>query len=382
MSEKRFTVGHVEIGEGLPCLLVAEIGLNHNGSLSLAHQHISAAALAGASMVKFQKRCPSELATAPFLDAPFPKSPLFGRTQREVRQRLEFSEVQLKELQEHAAELGLMFSMSVFDMPSLQAALNLKLPVLKIASHSITNAPLLEAAARSGVPIILSMGAATWEERDQAFEVLRDCELALLHCVSAYPCPDSLVKLDTIAELKRRYGRVTGYSGHETGVDVSVAAALLGASLIERHFTLNRSMVGLDHGMSVEPAEFAEMARRIRRVEKVRGVSEGIVYEELASRRNYHVSICTRRALSSGRVLRPSDLVCKQPLIDDRQYFTGLEIKHVVGRRLTRNLPADTPIPRDAVADGDEMAPLDRIGAYPVTAMRANGEGLRARGAK
>jgi sialic acid synthase len=349
MESERVTIGNVEIGDGLPCFLVAEIGLNHNGSMTLAHQHIDAAALAGASMVKFQKRSPVDLATASFIDAPFPKCPLFGRTQREVRNRLELSREQLSELRSHAGELGMLFSMSVFDMASVEVAVELNLPVLKIASHSITNGPLLQAAVETEIPIVASMGAATLEERDKAFEVLQDSPLVILHCVSAYPCPDSLVKLDTITELRRRYKRVIGYSGHESGVDVSVAAALLGAALIERHFTLSRSMVGLDHGMSVEPSEFAEMAHRIRRIEKVRGIVDGIAYEELSARHNYHVAVCSRRRIMKGELISVSDLVCKQPLGEDGVFFTGLELESVIGKRAVRELEADEAISRMAI---------------------------------
>lgn len=346
----RIAIGHVDVGDDLPCFLIAEIGLNHNGSVDLAHRLVEAAALAGASMVKFQKRSPEDLAVASFLDAPFPKAPLFGRTQREVRTRLELSAEQLAELRDHAADLGLLFSTSAFDLPSLEVALSLDVPVLKLASHSMTNGPLLAAAAAAGVPVIASMGATTWPERDAAMRLLGETPLCLLHCVSAYPCPDALVRLDTMAELRHRYDRPVGYSGHEDGIDVSVAAAVLGACVIERHLTLDRSMVGLDHAASLEPAEFAALASRIRRLQKVRGVTDGIAPEEQGSRLNYHVAIRAGRALAAGHVLAAGDLVCKQPLADAAAFFTGLELDAVVGRRLTVDLAPDEALPRTALA--------------------------------
>jgi len=347
---RRIAIGHVDVGDGLPCFLIAEIGLNHNGSVDLAHRLIDAAALSGAAMVKFQKRSPEDLAEASFLDSAFPKCPLFGRTQREVRARLELSPEALRELRDHAHELGLVFSMSAFDLPSLEVALGLDVPVLKIASHSMTNAPLLAAAARSGVPIVASMGGTSWEERDTAVEIIGTERVCLLHCVSAYPCPDSLVKLDTIAELRRRYGVPVGYSGHEEGVDVTVAAAVLGAAVIERHLTLDRSMVGLDHAASLEPREFGELARRIRRLEKARGVAGGVAAEEMGSRSSYHVAVRALTALPAGHVLREEDLVCKQPLGENGAFFSGLELDAVVGRRLTHGVSADEAVPRTAVA--------------------------------
>lgn len=344
-----FSIGNVDLGEGLPALVIAEIGLNHNGSLTLAHKLVDAAALAGASLVKFQKRSPADLATAQFLDAPFPKCPLFGRSQREVRARLELAPAALRELRDHARELGLLFSMSAFDLPSLEAAVALEVPVLKLASHSMTHAPLLEAAAGLGLPIIASMGGCTWEERDRAVAVLSRAPLAVLHCVSAYPCPDALVKLDTIGELRRRYRREVGYSGHEAGIDVTVAATVLGASIVERHLTLNRAMVGLDHGVSLEPAEFAEMVLRIRRLERVRGVAERPAAEEAPSRQSYHVAVCTRHAIAASEVLLASDLVLKQPRGREDLFFGGFELDAVAGKRALRALPADEPVPREAV---------------------------------
>ena len=349
MSDKKVSIGHVDLGKGLPCLLVAEIGLNHNGSLSLAHQLIDVAAESGASMVKFQKRSPKDLATAEFLKAPFAKAPLFGRTQEEVRRRLEFSQPQMKELAEHAKELNLLFSFTAFDLPSLKVATDLRLPVLKIASHSMTNGPLLNAMAATKLPIIASTGGVTWDELDKAVATLKSSPLILLHCASAYPCPDNLVFLDTITELQKRFGCPVGYSGHEAGIDLSIAAATLGAVLIERHFTINRAMVGLDHGISLEPLEFSAMASSIRRIEKARGVSSGILPEELPSRLNYHVAIRVNRAVQPGEVLRETDLICKQPLRDDKLFFTGLEIGKVIGEKLKVALAPEDAIPRSAV---------------------------------
>ena len=344
-----FNIGNVEIGDERPCFLVAEIGLNHNGSMVLARRLIEVAALSGAAMVKFQKRNIDELAVSAFLDAPFPKCPSFGRTQREVRTRLEFDGDQMLELADYARQWGLLFSMSVFDVASLQIAVRMMLPVIKLASHSITNGPLLEAVAATKSPVILSLGASTWEERDKAVALLSNSPLCLLHCVSAYPCPDTCVKLDTLAEIKTRYGRVVGYSGHETGIELSLAAAALGAAVIERHFTLTRSMMGLDHGASLEPAEFAELARQVRRLDKARGTVSGILPEEMASRQNYHGALRVKESVRKGMVIRRELLVCKQPLGPPGEYFTGLEMDVVLGRSLAVDLAAEAAIPRTAL---------------------------------
>ena len=349
MENRQIRLKHTAVGDGRPCSLVAEIGLNHNGNAATAHELVEAAAKAGANLVKFQKRSPADLATEAFLDAPFPKCPQLGQTQREVRTRLELSLDEFRELRSHSDELGLTFSISVFDLPSLETALELEVEMLKLASHSITNSRLLQEAASTGIPLVVSMGAASWEERDKAFEMLEKSPLVLLHCISSYPCPDEIIKLDTMTELRQRYGQLVGYSGHETGTDVSLAASVLGACMVERHFTLDRSMVGLDHALSLEPGEFADLERRIRRLEKARGITAGIAEEEMAARQNYHVAICASRLIQPGEVILASDLVCKQPLGEPGLSFSGLELDHVIGKRPLTALGPDQPIPRTAI---------------------------------
>lgn len=342
-------LGEIEIGDGLPPHLIAEIGLNHNGSVELARQMIHQAALSGATFVKFQKRSPADLADAAFLDAPFPKCPAFGRTQRQVRERLELSMDVYRELRAYAESLGLVFCCTPFDLPSLDFLLQVGTPVIKVASHSVTNGPLLEAIAATNLPVICSLGGATAGERDQAVAILTGSPLVLMHCVSAYPTPDHLALLDTIPFLKQRYRVPVGFSSHENGIDVSVAASLLGASLIERHFTLNRAMLGLDQGISLEPSEFAEMGQRIRRLAKCRGVKTDYLADEAAAKTAYHVGLYTLRPLKAGSVITEEDLAARQPLQDSSVYFTGLEKDRVIGRKLSRALPAGTLLSRDSL---------------------------------
>lgn len=346
---ERFKIGHVEVGKDRPCHLIAEIGLNHNGSIDLAKEMIDAAALSGATMVKFQKRNPSQLATAAMLDAPFPKCPLFGSTQREVRERLELTADQLGELKSYSESLGLLFFTSVFDIDSLAIAVELGVPALKIASHSMTNGPLLEAAAATGLPIFASLGGVNWREADQAVGILKASPLALFHCVSSYPTPDNQVKLDTISAIRDRYGVPVGFSGHEAGIIISMAAATLGAAMIERHFTLNRAMVGLDHGISLEPQEFSELALALRRIEQARGVTDEVTSFEQPARTNYHVAVRAARPIKAGAQITREDLHCKQPLEDQGKNFTGLEIGEIVGRVAQRDFDIDDAIGRNEI---------------------------------
>lgn len=346
MQQKVFSIGNIDIGDGLPCHLIAEIGLNHNGSIDLAKQMIDAAVLSGSSIVKFQKRSPAALATADFLDAPFPKCPSFGRTQRDVREKLELNLEEYAELKAYAESRGQIFCSSVFDLESLDFLQKVNVDLFKIASHSLTNAPLLEAIAETGKPVMLSLGGTTWEERDKAIDILKGSPLMLFHCVSAYPTPDGQVKLDTIQIIKDHYGLPVGFSGHEAGTALSFAAAALGACAIERHFTLNRAMVGLDHTISLLPDEFAHLAMDLKRLHQARGIAEPLQPDEFAARNNYHVSVCSAKELKKGNTVTEADIVCKQPLINSEDYFTGMESSAVIGRKLLSDIPADTPIPR------------------------------------
>jgi sialic acid synthase len=351
MASVRFptSTGHIEIGAGLPTHLIAEIGLNHNGSERLARDMIYSASLHGATFVKLQKRSPSDLASGDFLDSPFNKCPSLGCTQREVRERLELSLDSYVRLREYADELGLIFFASAFDLPSLEFLLKAGVKIIKIASHSLTNGPLLERVAQLKLPTVLSLGGSTQKEQDLAISLLRPCPLVLMHCVSNYPTPDGLAKIDTITYLVERYGLPVGYSSHEQGVDLSVAASTLGACLIERHFTLSRSMIGLDQSISLEPSEFSLLASSIKRIHAARGVSECIQDGESGAKNSYHVAVRASRDLMKGEVLARGMLVCKQPLLDAASYFTGLEVSDLIGLRLLCDIPSDMPIPRNMV---------------------------------
>lgn len=342
-------VGEIEIGEGLPPHLIAEIGLNHNGSYELAEQMIFQASLSGASIVKFQKRSPKDLAVADFLDAPFEKCPALGKTQRIVRERLELSLDEYRQLRNYAESLGLIFCASAFDIPSFDFLQQAGVPIIKLASHSVTNGPLLAKVADSKLPVICSFGGTTEMERDRAFELLKNNPLVILHCVSSYPTQDQLIKLDTISYLKERYRVPVGFSSHEEGIDISVAATLLGACMVERHFTLDRAMVGLDQPISLTPAEFSEMAQKIRRLQKVRGVTTGLMPEEQAAKYAYHVAVCSVGEIAAGTQISGEMLTCKQPLGDPEKFFTGFELDQVVGKTAQQTISADTPILRELI---------------------------------
>ena len=341
--------GAISVGEGLPAYLIAEIGLNHNGSEQLAREMIHAAAVAGATFVKFQKRFPESLADTAFLDAEFEKAPAFGMTQREVRYALELDLEVYKRLKKYAESLGLIFFATAFDLQSLDFLLDLGVGIIKIASHSVTNGPLLKKIADQKLSVICSLGATTLKEKDYAFNLLQHNPLVLMHCVSAYPTPDHMAFLDTIAYYKERYQRPVGFSSHEVGIDISFASVGMGACMIERHFTLDRSMIGLDQSISLEPAEFGELARKIKRMIAVRGVINEPNSDELLTKNKYHVSVHTSKLITAGTVITADMICCKQPLGDAAYYFTGIQVEEVIGKKLKRDLAADVAIPRESL---------------------------------
>lgn len=344
------STGFIEIGDGLPTHLIAEIGLNHNGSEELAQDMIKQAAMAGAGFVKFQKRSPSDLSTSEFLDSPFEKCPSLGSTQREVRERLELSLESYKRLRAYAEQLGLVFFASAFDLQSIDFLLEAGVKIFKIASHSLTNGPLLRRLSDLKVPVIASLGGTTLRERDQAIDMLNDNACVLLHCVSAYPTPDNMATLDSIGYLRERYGKPVGFSSHEVGVDISIAASVLGACMVERHFTINKSMIGLDQAISLDPTEFSEMASKIRRLRVARGILKEIHESEIGAKLNYHVAICTKHEIPAGTKITSDMLVCKQPLADPSKFFSGLEFESVVGKIAVSSISADTRILRESLS--------------------------------
>jgi sialic acid synthase SpsE len=341
--------GEIEIGDGLPAYLIAEIGLNHNGSEELARDMIRSAAQSGASFVKLQKRSPAHLASASFLDAPFLKCPLLGTTQRQVRERLELPLDTYIRLRKYSESLGLVFFASAFDLESVDFLIESGTKIIKIASHSLTNGPLLKRIAELKLPAIASLGGCTLSEQDRAIEILQGCPLIIMHCVSSYPTPDGLARLDTITYLRERYGLPVGYSSHEVGIDLSVASSMLGACMIERHFTLDRAMIGLDQPISLEPREFAEMATKVRRLFGARGIRKTLANAENVAKHAYHVAIRASVPIKTGQVIEESMISCKQPLSDPSIFFTGLETELVIGKTCNIDIDVDEAIPREAI---------------------------------
>lgn len=265
------TIGSHDIGDGLPAYVIGEIGLNHNGSVELAKRLIDVAADAGAQAVKFQKRTPA-ISTPEHMKNTPRETPWGEMTYLEYRYRVEFDREQYIEIGDHATLRGLDWFASPWDVPAVEFLEELNVVAHKVASASVTDLDLLAALAATGKPVILSTGMSTMQQIDAAVEVVGTDNLVMLHATSTYPLPPEEANLRMITTLREAYpGVPIGYSGHERGLQISLAAVALGASAVERHITLDRAMWGSDHAASLEPTGFDHLVRDIRVIEQAMG---------------------------------------------------------------------------------------------------------------
>lgn len=259
------TIGKRNVGEGYPCYIIAEIGINHNGDVNIAKKLIDMAAFAGCDAVKFQKRTvdvvytPEELAK--------PRENPFGRTNGDLKYGLEFALKEYKEIDKYCKAKKIAWFASCWDEGAVDFIDQFNVPCYKIASASLTDDGLLRYTRKKGKPIILSCGMSTMEQVDHAVKVLGKKDLIILHTCSTYPSEYYELNLKVIPALRARYKVPAGYSGHETGIPSSSAAVALGACVVERHITLERSMWGSDQAASLGPSGVIKLVRDIRLVE-------------------------------------------------------------------------------------------------------------------
>ena len=293
-------IGHRPVGDGYPVFVVAEIGINHNGSLDLARQLIEGAARAGADAVKFQKRTPEKCENAE--DWNRERDTPWGRmTYIEYRRRIEFGEKDYAAIDRYCRELGIAWFASCWDEDSVEFIEQFDPPCHKVASASLTDHALLAKMKETGRPMILSTGMSTMAEMESAVSSIGTDDLLIAHSTSSYPCPPENVNLRMIATLKARYPECPiGYSGHEAGLAPTVAAVAIGATHVERHITLDRAMWGSDQSASVEVPQFKQLVESIREIERALGDGIKRVYEgELASKKKL------RRVNGNGAAAAP-----------------------------------------------------------------------------
>ncbi|MGD0222984.1 MAG: N-acetylneuraminate synthase [Terriglobia bacterium] len=322
--------------------IIAEAGVNHNGSIDLALRLVDAAKASGADAVKFQTFRADLLATRSAHKAPYQeRTTQDSESQFEMLERLELDAAAHQRLINHCRQIGIQFLSSPFDVQSADLLATMNVPLYKVPSGEITNLPFLQHLARKGRPLILSTGMSTLGEVEEAVHVLQAAgasQLTLLHCVTEYPAPYAEVNLRAMQTLKTAFGLPVGYSDHTPGIDIAIAAVALGAEVIEKHFTLDRSLPGPDHAASLEPAELQQMVAAIRHVEVALGT--GIKAPATCELPNLPVarkSVVAARPLPKGHQLVAADLDIKRP-------GSGLAPKllpALIGRTLRANLAKD-----------------------------------------
>ena len=322
--------------------IIAEAGVNHNGSLELAMQLVDAAAAAGADCVKFQTFRPESLVTRNAKKAEYQiQNTNACESQREMLEKLMLSHKDFQRLAQYAASKSIDFTSTPFDEESVCFVHELGIPFWKIPSGEVTNLPYLEQIARYQEPIVMSTGMCSMEEIRQAvmsIKRLNQNQLVLLHCNTEYPTPVEDVNLMAMEQLQKEFHCPVGYSDHTSGIEIPIAAAALGAAVIEKHFTLDKSLDGPDHKASLIPDEFAMMVKCIRNVEKALGNSEKLPSD--SEKKNINIirkSIVASRDIKLGEILSEKNITTKRP----GNGINPMKWKEVVGTRAVRNFKED-----------------------------------------
>jgi N-acetylneuraminate synthase/sialic acid synthase len=337
-------IAGIEIHQDSKAFLIAEIGHNHQGNVKQCIQMIQAAAEAGASAVKLQKRNNRELFTKKAFDEPYNSENAFGPTYGLHREALEFSKSDYLLCIAAAKEAGVLFFATAFDFQSADFLLELDVPAFKIASGDLRSIQLIEYVSKMGRPIIISTGGASMPNIDRAVEISSavNDNVALLQCTAGYPPLHSEIDLRVIQTYSARYPGVTvGYSGHDSGIAISAAAYALGARVIEKHFTLNRAMKGTDHAFSLEPAGFRKLRRDLDRIHEALGdgVKKSYPSEQAPVRKMSKMIVAARR-IEAGELIAPSDITFKSPCDGLSPYQANL----VIGKRCLNSILEDEPI--------------------------------------
>ncbi|MCL5798034.1 MAG: N-acetylneuraminate synthase family protein [Patescibacteria group bacterium] len=336
MNDRTLNINGRLIGEGHPTFVVAEIGLNHNGNLSLAKKMIKLAKDSGADAVKFQKRDLKAIYKEDVYNDPNQDSQstvyLFS-----IFKKYELDKSEYIELKKYCDEIGIIFFATPFDLESVEFLESLQVPLYKIASGDLTNIPLIHRIIKTKKPIILSTGMSNPSEIDYTVKFLNKnkAKFALMHCVSTYPANFKDVNLKMINVLKETYKVPVGYSGHERGITVAVCAVALGANIIEKHFTLDRSMDGPDHNLSIMPEGLKKMVDRIRVAEVAIGNGiRTIARGEILTREVFGKSLVAAVPIKAGEVIT-------HRMIDVKSPGKGLSpqlIDKLIGKKTKRNI--------------------------------------------
>jgi N-acetylneuraminate synthase/N,N'-diacetyllegionaminate synthase len=324
-----------------PCFVVAEIGLNHNGDMALARRMIEAAAECGADSVKFQNyRTEDFLSDRSLTYSYVSQGHQVTEPQYDMFKRCELTREQLRDLKGHADRCGVAFHSTPTSEEGIRDLVDIGAPFLKNGSDYLLNLPLIRAMARTGLPTVISTGMATLSEIDTAVRAFRDAggtALTLLHCTSTYPTPPEEVNLRRIPALAAVFGCPVGFSDHTAGTVAAIGAVALGATWIEKHFTVDRSLPGPDQRFSSDPGEFAALVKAVREITVCLGTS--VVHptsSEAEGRVSFRLSCVAARALPAGHVLAADDIAFRRPGTG----FPPLAADWLIGHKLRASLNA------------------------------------------
>lgn len=329
-------------------LIIAEAGVNHNGSLDIAKRLVDEAADAGVDIVKFQTFKAEKLVSKSAKQAEYQQRNM-GKTddsQYSMLKKLELSPLQHEELIDYCREKGIRFFSTAFDMDSIEYLHSLNLGLWKIPSGEITNYPYLRKIAQYGEPVILSTGMCELADIEAAIQVLlsyglQKNQITVLHCNTEYPTPMRDVNLKAMLEIERKFGVAVGYSDHTEGIEVPIAAVALGATVIEKHFTLDKNMEGPDHKASLEPQDLRAMVKAIRNIEQALGSGHKVI--SASERKNIEIA---RKSIVAACPIRKGDLLTDENLTVMRpgNGISPMRWEEVVGTYATRNYQEEEPI--------------------------------------
>ena len=346
MAKEIFVEGH-RISDNDPCYVIAEIGANHMGSLENAKQMFLSAKRSGVSAVKLQKRDNSSLFTKDMYDMSYVNNNSFGDTYGEHREAVEFGKDEYRELQRYAKEIGLTMFATPFDIPSADFLRDLDMPAYKTASADITNTPLLKHIASFGKPMFVSTGAATMEDVERAYNTIMPInqELCILQCTSSYPVEPDEMNLKVIQTYKDKFKDIViGLSDHQNGIAMALVGYVLGARVIEKHFTINRSWKGTDQPFSLEESGLQKLVRDLERASIAFG--DGIKRPFDSEKKTMYKlgkKLVAANDMPIGHIIEEDDLAVKIP----NDGLPPYEIDKIVGKKITRNVMKDENISFD-----------------------------------
>jgi len=353
---RKLTIDGNVIQDDGDCYVIAEIGHNHQGKLETAKEMFKAAKECGADAVKLQKRNNRELFTRAGYEKPYDNPNSYGDTYGEHREFLEFGGIEYKELMDYADEIGVTFFSTAFDFSSADFLAKLDMPAFKIASGDLKNIPLLTHIAGFQKPMILSTGGGTMEDVNRAYDAIMPINqlLCILQCTAGYPADFDQLNLSVITTFRERFPNLTiGLSSHDNGIAMAVAAYMLGARVIEKHFTLNHTWKGTDHAFSLEPIGFRKMVRDLERVKVAIGDGVKQTYEsEKKPIIKMGKKLVAARGLPAGYTIRREDIALKSP----GDGLPPYEMDKVIGRVTRQELNEDDDITYEVLNGAENWA--------------------------